>query len=116
MGDLKQFRWRTSAGDELLPQDMGTTHIYNTVVMIWNHNAPEEFKFHPYKHYRFSSFYTTEYMRDAIVALLMELAFRIDLQGYQYNTIMRMMSFFQQRFDYEFPSRKEIQHLKSIAN
>ena len=69
----KEFRWRDRHGNFHKPSEMNTRHLYFTLRMIWNHVAPPKLKIHPYQKYRFSIFYTQEYMIDAIKHLSLEL-------------------------------------------
>ena len=76
--ELSDFQWRTRTGEFLDPKQMEARHLFYTLRMIWNHSAPEELKIRPYKRYRFSVFYTPEYMKKAVHALMNELSTRID--------------------------------------
>ena len=58
------------------PKDMGTSHIFYTIRMIWNHTVPEHLKIRPFRGYNFSPFYTVEYMEQAMAVLSEELARR----------------------------------------
>lgn len=35
------FLWRTGGGEDLAPAAMSTLHLWHTVLMLWNHSAPE---------------------------------------------------------------------------
>lgn len=78
---LFQFKWRDRHGIMHLPQAMSSQHLFYTILMIWNHHAPEELKFKPYNAYDFPAFYTHEYMRNAVYYLGRELSFRTDLNS-----------------------------------
>ena len=67
------FVWRDRKGKEYHPTLMDDQHLFYTVRMIWNHSMPDKVKLHPYNKYSFRAFYTTEYMKAAIMCLLPEL-------------------------------------------
>lgn len=88
------FRWRTSKHDGnrmLLPSEMETRHVFFTLAMIWNHSMPEEARTHNYKKYKFGSYYTAEYMVQAIHALSRELATRKDMEPHWKKMLEHML-------------------------
>ena len=78
----KGFQWLDQYGQRHYPKNMETRHLFYTLRMIWNHSAPEELKLKPYIKHTFSTFYTPEYMRNAIKALMAELSKRDDTELY----------------------------------
>lgn len=81
--------WRTASGESLLPEQMETRHVFNTLRMIWNHVAPEDLRLHPYRRYR--SIYSREYMLEAVQHLATELAGRRDLTHLQQRELDEMV-------------------------
>jgi len=73
------FRWRDRDGGFHDPSGMETRHLFHTVSMIWNHVMPPEAATHDFQRYSFSPFYTEDYMRSAVRAMLPELLGRDDL-------------------------------------
>ncbi len=76
-----EFKWRDRRGGYHYPSAMNTDHLFYTVRMIWNHNMPV--KLAPYAKYAFNEFYSAEYMKNALRAMVPELAKRIDLTNLQ---------------------------------
>ena len=78
----KPFLWKDSINKFHRPEDMRTDRIFYILRMIWNHSVPNDMQLKPFKRYKFSSFYSEEYMKLAIRALLYELTKRDDLTSY----------------------------------
>lgn len=76
------FQWRDQHGNFHEPRAMSTKHLFFTLRMIWNHSVPEPLQLKPFKHYHFSSYYTTHYMCQAVRALATELSTRKNLAPY----------------------------------
>ena len=76
------FKWKDQRNNCHAPTDMETRHIFFTLRMIWNHAVPKDMQIKPFKRYRFTSFYTNEYIVKAIRALTAELFKRDDLTPY----------------------------------
>jgi len=76
------FKWKDRQDNFYYPKHMETRHIFFTLLMIWNHVAPKEMQIEPFKRYTFGSFYTNEYMADAVKSLSAELKTRDDLTPY----------------------------------
>ena len=91
------FKWRDRKGNFHAPRDMETHHLFFTLRMIWNHSAPEELKILPYKKYAFSSFYTPQYVREAVRYLCRELSLRTDLTPYFRRCLVHMQSVLENR-------------------
>lgn len=75
----RPFQWRDRQGGFHDPRSMDTRHLFHSVSMIWNHVMPPEAATHDFQRYSFSSFYTDDYMRSAVRAMLPELLGRDDL-------------------------------------
>ena len=72
------FKWRDRKGVFHRPSDMHTHHLFYTVRMIWNHNMPV--KIGTYQQYDFNGIYTDEYLKEALRAMVPELASRDDIE------------------------------------
>jgi len=70
------FCWRDRNGVFHPINTMETRHLYYTLLMIWNHSAPEHLKYRPFNEYTFNSFYTAEYFLEAVKAIVPELQTR----------------------------------------
>lgn len=68
--------WRDRNGIFHPVEYMETRHLYYTLLMIWNHSAPEHLKYRPFNEYTFSSFYTVEYFIDTVRAMMKEIQTR----------------------------------------
>lgn len=73
------FIWKTKDGRLLKPADMDTTHIFNTIKMLWNHTAPESMKIQPYIFYADISSWSHDKIRDAVINFAGEIINRKDL-------------------------------------
>lgn len=87
------WKWKDSKGNFYEPKNMETRHLFFTLRMIWNHSM--DIKLEPYKKYVFSSFYTAEYMRDALFNIGTELFTRTDINPTWQNDLDKMTSHFQ---------------------
>lgn len=74
------FEWRSRDGVFNPVNIMSTHHLWFTVRMAWNHTMPVAARSAEYKKYHFAPFYTAAYMREAIRAILRELAKRTDME------------------------------------
>lgn len=90
----KIWQWRDKRGFFYCPYDMQTRHLFYTFRMIWNHSMPDEVRIKPYQHYVFSSFYTPEYMKEAIRFMGHELFKRTDIKPQWRNELDFMASHF----------------------
>lgn len=78
------FRWHTHDGRALSVTSMGTTHLLNSLVMVWNHTAPEPLRFKPYRPWRLDLRPgRATYWRVAVVYLARELSGREDMTDVQ---------------------------------
>ena len=88
-----KFKWRTAQGEYLLIEHVGTQHLFNILKMIWNNFMPSEARIYPLKLYNFNSYYSDEYMRQAIKEIIPELM-RRDLNTWQLNKLREMKRYF----------------------
>ncbi|QIG73282.1 hypothetical protein EVC02_061 [Rhizobium phage RHph_N17] len=89
----RPFRWRDSTGQDWLPEEMETRHLFFTVCMIWNHHMP--IKTHPhYKRYTFGPFHNERYLQTAIRMLLPVLINRKDLKPFMKTKLFMMANTF----------------------
>ena len=85
--------WICSSGYRICVKDMTTTHLFNTVKMVWNHSAPTKYKLKPYKKYQnFGKAYTNKYMIKIIRSMLHELTYRNDLTESQKEVLCSIMN------------------------
>lgn len=83
--EVKEFMWRDQRNNLHPVSSMHTRHLCSTLKMIWNHTVPELYKLRPFKRYSFSTFYTREYMIEAVRTMMEELAKRDDLGDYLFT-------------------------------
>jgi hypothetical protein len=74
---VKKHIWKTSDGRELSVDKMETTHLFNTVKMIWNHYCPEDLQIRPFKRWRINL--PHDYLAESVRAMLVELSLRDDV-------------------------------------
>ncbi len=86
---FEQLAWASRDG-KIKIKHMGTTHLFHTIKMIWNHSVPEELKYKPYKKYRFGKFYTKEYLLKVLPDMLHEILKRPDITQDQLNILLDM--------------------------
>ena len=87
------FVWKTQRNLFLRVDQMETRHLFNTVVMIWNHIAPAEARTHNYRRYVFGPTYTVAYMKTAVSAMMVEIYTRTDLSDAQREIFGRMVEY-----------------------
>ncbi len=81
MSDIDSPRWLTHDKGSIKPKEMATTHLFNTIKMIWNHTVPEDMKLKPYKKYKIDTrVYTHSYISQILRLLLQELSTRSDTE------------------------------------
>ena len=91
------FTWRSGDGKRWVPSKMRTTNLFYTLRMIWNHSMPEAARLQPYQRYSFSSAYTPEYMKKAVVHLFNELMTRDDLPGHLVMELHHMKRYLEKK-------------------
>ena len=88
LDEVDIFYWRSKAG-EVDVHDMETSHLYNTLKMIWNHCVTEKLQWDFSRHYHFSSVkYNKDYMRLAVAVISKELMGRDDIEKCHLNFIL----------------------------
>ncbi len=85
------WKWRTQDGRHFRVKEMATAHLFNTILMIWNHTMPESAKFRPYREYEFGDFYTKKYLVSAVQHMATELVARKDVTAVQKAILEQMM-------------------------
>ena len=73
------FVWKDQRNQFHVPCHMATRHLFFTLRMIWNHSVPYGLQLRPFKMYTFSSYYTRDYILQAIKCLSAELLTRDDI-------------------------------------
>lgn len=87
---FKPFTWLQHNGKEILPEDMKTSHLFNTVRAVYNSFAPPHKRVPGGKLWRFNQ--PTEYLRRAMFEMLTELVYRWpELTSIQF-TQLKLMS------------------------
>lgn len=76
LNEAKTVVWKTQDGRRLQIGDMETSHLFNTVRMLWNHFAPAHYQLHPFRKYRIRMRRT--YILTRLEAMLTELSARKD--------------------------------------
>ncbi|QIG68910.1 hypothetical protein EVB71_058 [Rhizobium phage RHph_Y55] len=86
----RPFRWRDRTGQDRLPEEMETRHLFFTVCMIWNHHMPV--KTHAnYNRYTFGPYHNERYLQTAIRMLLPVLIMRKDRKPFM-DARLKMMA------------------------
>jgi len=80
--NVQDFMWKDRKGNFHNPKDMKTSHVFFALRMIWNNIVDRKMQIQPVRIYNFGSFYTSEYMTQAVKVLLKELSTRNDLEPY----------------------------------
>lgn len=84
------WKWRTRDNTLIAPAQMRTGHIFNTLRMIWNNKLPDYMRVGDVRLYKFNSFYTDEYMAQAIIHLYDELLTRNNVTVEQQRQLAEM--------------------------
>lgn len=100
----KTFEWKDRGHNYHKPASMETRHLFMTLVMIWNHTMPTDaliLQSGNWTHHRYNlgSFYTTEYLAEAIGALAKELFTRGNLEASWQATLAKMSLYLQQQYN-----------------
>jgi len=113
--DDNLFKWRSQDGRKTLIYKMHTRHLFNTVVMIWNHTMPAEAWTTPiFKRYRFTGIYTDDYKMAAVQNMLPELLTRKDLTEYQQKILDKMARYFAKKVGHNLTMILDQSKVKSI--
>lgn len=91
MNSTETQEWVTQDKRRIKIKDMDTNHIINTIKMLWNHTAPEEWKLKPYKVYEIKM--SKEYVRTRLQAMVEELRNR-ELNRDQKSILLHIRSYY----------------------
>ena len=91
----KTFRWKDTKDNFHFPAHMVTSHLFMTLVLIWNHTMPEDAVIERsgawvHHRYRLGCHYDEDYLSVAIGAIARELFTRKDLEPAWLATLQRM--------------------------
>ncbi len=86
------WKWRTQDGRHFRVKEMATAHLFNTILMIWNHTMPESARFPPFRQYQLGDFYTKAYLVTAVQNIATELVTRDDVTARQREILGQMMA------------------------
>ena len=87
---VSTYRWVTKEGRMLKPSEMETSHLFNSLLMIWNNTQPEEYQIKPFKKWKLSD--NTDYWMLSISQLGRELLNRDDLTQEQEEKLLKIAS------------------------
>lgn len=89
--------WISRTDAKIFPEEMATSYIMNTLVMIWHHTTPEYMKLREYHSYFLNpKIYTDEFMEKVFRQLLLELKKRCPL-GINSTKILDKMRIYARR-------------------
>lgn len=88
------FRWVCMDTRVVRPVEMATSHLFNCVKMIWNHNVPVYWHIEPFTEYRGAYRWPAAKVRVAVYNLLGELLNRTDRTKAMDEAITKMNTFF----------------------
>lgn len=83
--------WVTQDKRRIKIKDMDTNHIINTIKMLWNHTAPEEWRLKPYRVYKIKM--TKQYVMVCLQAMVEELRNR-ELSRDQKSILLHIRSYY----------------------
>jgi len=86
------WKWRGQHGRHFRVKEMATAHLFNTILMIWNHTMPESARFPPFRQYQLGDFYTKAYLVTAVQNMATELVTRDDVTARQRQILGQMMA------------------------
>lgn len=86
------FIWQTQEGKLVRVQTMMTSHIWNSLKMIWNHRVPVQCRIIPFKHYGKigPQHWKKKHARYAIKNLFNELMNRNDITPFVKESLKKM--------------------------
>lgn len=76
---VEEYKWRDKSGTFHRIDDMETRHLFHVVRMVWDHSMPREWQTRFKRRYRFSEFYSDDYMALTVRLMLPALLHRRDL-------------------------------------
>lgn len=83
------FIWTTQTGEQIAVCDMETSHLFNTVRMIFNHSVPHAFRI---EGGRYDLRVPAQVRAEALRSMLIELSSRNDLTYYHKRRLQHMAS------------------------
>jgi len=109
------FQWKPRAEPEIAVKDMVDRHLFYTVRMIWNNFMPDEARVGEVRLYHFGPRYTSEYLADALRAMVPELERREhNLPVDWKRQISQMRAWFMKSFEPAFiPQTQKIESIPS---
>ena len=72
------FRWTTHDGKEFRPRDMATTHLFNSIKMLYNNTVPPAFRVGEFRRWADVATWDPEYLQEALKQLTAEFESRGD--------------------------------------
>jgi len=88
------FRWVCMDTRVMHPCEMQTSHLFNSIKMIWNHKTPAAWRIQPYTEYKGVRKWGNKETKYAIKNLMCELMNRSDLTPGMIDAIKKMHSHF----------------------
>lgn len=76
------FRWTTHDGREFRPRDMATTHLFNSIKMLYNNTVPPAFRVGEFRRWKDVATWDPEYLQEAMGELASEFESRTDNRDY----------------------------------
>lgn len=84
------FRWQTMEGEILTLDQMETTHVFNSLKMIYNNTCPPEFRVGRFIEYRDIAFRPAKERRKCVLVFIAELSRRDDIPAWAMNLLIQM--------------------------
>lgn len=88
--------WKTQDGERIPVAQMRTSHLFYTVRMIFNHTVPRTYEIAGCKRYSDVRTWRVDFRRQAVAAMLSELAQRTDIQHWMKDQLLTMRDTFRQ--------------------
>ena len=112
------WMWRERNGNFILPQNMSTKHVFYVMKMIWNHACPKYMRIWDDHRYRFSDWYTKDYMLRAFHIMWDEAEHREDM-GKRMKWAMeqiRTSVYLYQRYLESMENRKAVPYVENVSD
>jgi len=87
------FLWQTMEGELLRLPEMQTTHIWNSLKMIWNHRVASPYKIIPYKEYKGIEEWSADHTKWTVLNLYNELMNRSDRTPFMNECLRKMAEY-----------------------
>ena len=88
------FRWVCMDTRVMRPCEMATSHLFNSIKMIWNNKVPIAWRIQPFTEYKGVKKWGTKETKYAVLNLMNELANRSDLTPGMISALQKMWSHF----------------------